>query len=533
MIRPFIFILILFESLTLHSQVILTSSDLPIMIIETESSIQDEPKVTGTMKLIYTEGARNNVSDPASEYDGVIGIEKRGSTSQTIFPKTGFGFETRDELGENLNVSLLGMPKENDWVLHGPYSDKTLMRNAIAYTLGGQIMEYSPRVRHVELILNDQYWGVYLLIEKIKRDKNRVNVKKNEEDITGGYIIKVDKYSGSKAGGWISQYSPIPGQDQFIEYQYHYPKQSDITPDQKTYIEDQFRNFENIMLSNLYNDPELGYRSVIDETSFMDFILINEITKNPDAYRLSTFFYKNRDSIDHRIKMGPIWDFNLALGNVDYCVNGNVEGWAFDHNLVCPDDFWVIPFWWDRLRQDENFNQEIGERWKDLREDKFSDQSLSALVDSFKIHLAESQIRNFQRWPVLGQYVWPNFQVLNSYTEEVNRLESWLIDRAHWMDENLPMFISNGFNPNEYYTPTIIENPVREILSLKFYADSSKPSRIKIFNMEGKLVYQTLQAFIAGEQNLDIDVQALSQGMYILEFRVGEEIQESLKFTKI
>lgn len=533
MIRSIIFVIILIGSGMLHAQVTLTSSDLPIMIIESESTIQDEPKVTGTMKLIYNGGERNNVTDPATEYDGFIGIEKRGSTSQTLFPKTGLGFETRDEFGENLNVSLLGMPQENDWVLHGPYSDKTLMRNAIAYTLGGQVMEYSPRVRHVELILNGQYWGVYLLIEKIKRDNNRVNVKKNEEDITGGYIIKVDKYSGSKAGGWVSQISPIPGQNQFIEYQYHYPKQSDINSDQKAYIENQFRNFENIMLSNLYDDPELGYRSVIDEKSFMDFILINEITKNPDAYRLSTFFYKNLDSIDHRIKMGPIWDFNLALGNVDYCVNGNVEGWAFDHNLVCPDDFWVIPFWWDRLRQDENFNQEIGERWKELRENQFSDQSLTAMVDSLKIHLAESQIRNFQRWPVLGQYVWPNFEVLNTYTEEVNRLESWLIDRAHWMDENLPLFISSGFDPTEYYPPTIVENPVNDLLSLKFYADSSKPARIKIFNMKGELVYQTLQAFISGEQNLDIDVQALPQGMYILEFRIGEEIQESLKFTKI
>jgi len=515
------------------AQVNLTNSDLPIMIIETNGIIEDEPKVSGTMKLIYTPGQRNYIIDPPNEYNGDIGIEKRGSTSQTVFPKTGFGFETRDEFGENLNVSLLGMPEENDWVLHGPYSDKTLMRNAIAYTLAGQIMEYSPRVRHVELILNGQYWGVYLLIEKIKRDKNRVDVKKNNDDITGGYIIKIDKYSGSEAGGWISQYAPLPGQNQFIEYQYHYPKESEINSNQAAYIESQFRKFENIMASDNFDDPIDGYKSVIDETTFMDFILVNEITKNPDAYRLSTFFYKNRDSIDHRIKMGPVWDFNLALGNVDYCVNGNPQGWAFDHNLVCPNDFWSIPFYWAKFRDDDTFNESIYDRWVELRADKYSDQSLISLVDSLKINLTESQARNFQRWPVLGQYVWPNYQVFNSYTEEVNRLKSWLIDRAHWMDQNLPIFNSSGFNSEDQYSPSIVQNPVRDILTLKFYADNTKQTNLRIFNMVGKLVFEEKQAFIAGDQILDIDVQDLSQGMYILEFKiVGEDKGDAIKFTK-
>ena len=189
-----------------------TESDLPIIMIQTGGKvITDEPKITADMKIMYNgPGKINKVTDPPLHYNGKIGIELRGSSSMD-FPKKPFGFETREDNGENRNVSLLGMPAENDWILNASYNDKTLMRDALAYLIAGKFMNYAPRVRHVELIINNQYQGVYILTEKIKRDKNRVDisdmdVNDNEGNaLTGGYIFKIDKETGSNSGsGWVS-----------------------------------------------------------------------------------------------------------------------------------------------------------------------------------------------------------------------------------------------------------------------------------------------------------------------------------------
>ena len=155
----------------------LTSSNLPIVVIDTNGQeIPNEPKLDVHMGIIYNgEGQRNYITDPFNEYDGFIGIELRGNASQ-MFPKKPYLFETRDELGNNLNVSLLGLPKENDWILRAAYIDKTLLRDALAYEMARDMGRWASRSRHVELILNGEYWGVYVLVESIKPDVNRVDI---------------------------------------------------------------------------------------------------------------------------------------------------------------------------------------------------------------------------------------------------------------------------------------------------------------------------------------------------------------------
>ena len=159
--------------------------------------------IKADMGIIYNgPGVINKISDVPNDYKGKIGIEFRGSTSQS-FPKKPYGFETWDESGEDNDVKLLGMPKESDWTLNATYNDKTLMRDGLSYILAGSVMEYAPRVRYNELVINGQYRGIYLLVEKIKRDKNRVDISKIEttdnqgDALTGGYIIKIDKETGS------------------------------------------------------------------------------------------------------------------------------------------------------------------------------------------------------------------------------------------------------------------------------------------------------------------------------------------------
>jgi hypothetical protein len=301
-VRYFHSAMILLASLYSMAQVNFTSSNLPIITINTNGqSISDEPKITADMGIIYNgAGEINRMMDPKNNYNGKVGIELRGSTSQS-FPKKPYGFETRDNTGEDLDVSLLGMPKESDWTLNATYNDKSLMRDGLAYILAGSVMEYAPRVRYCELVLNNSYMGIYLLIEKIKRDKSRVDISKMEvtdnsgDALTGGYIIKLDKTTGSNSrSGWFSRYKPFTGALKNTYFQYEYPSVDNITDAQKNYIQNHIHNVEDVIASNDYKNTSSGYRKYIDVNSLMDFIIINELTKNPDGYRLSTFFLQRK-----------------------------------------------------------------------------------------------------------------------------------------------------------------------------------------------------------------------------------------------
>ncbi|MBK9013269.1 MAG: CotH kinase family protein [Saprospiraceae bacterium] len=182
-----------------------TNSKLPIFVVNTSGGAQivDEPKTIAHLGVIWNgDGATNYLTDPFNEYDGQIGIEIRGSSSQS-FPKKNYAMETQNADSTSNNVSVLGFPKENDWVLHGPYSDKTLMRNALAFTLGSWIMPYAPRVRYCELVINGDYRGVYVFTEKIKQDDNRVNISKLAQMKTQGTTSPAVISSNSTSStGW-------------------------------------------------------------------------------------------------------------------------------------------------------------------------------------------------------------------------------------------------------------------------------------------------------------------------------------------
>ncbi len=222
------------------------TTNLPIVIINTYGvAIPDEPKIDGYMGIIDNgPGNINNQYDPPNDYDGYIGIEVRGQSSQ-MFPKKSYGFETRDEQGENLDVSLLGMPEENDWILYAPYSDKSMLRNFMTFYMGSKLDPYCTRLAYCEVIVNNDYKGVYILMEKIKKDENRVNIATlNPEDIsgdelTGGYIVKVDKIDPDFVygiDGWKSIPTPPYPNAMNITFQYYYPKAEDLVQLQSNYI---------------------------------------------------------------------------------------------------------------------------------------------------------------------------------------------------------------------------------------------------------------------------------------------------------
>lgn len=406
---------------------------MPVLQIDTKGvEIIEDVKVDGTLAIIEDhDGTLKDLANRPHTFDGPIGIEIRGSSS-TSFPKHSYGMETRDALGQDMSVSIFGMPTESDWVLYGPYTDKTYMRDKLTYDLGRALGRYAPRSRFVEVFVNNEYTGVYVFIEKIKRSSGRVNIPKVAAsaamgDITGGYIVKLE--AGNPDGGFVSVIGTA--------WQYHYPRFDMITPEQTTYIQGFLNGFEKMMVGPNFADPQKGYQAVIDIPSFVDFAIINELGRNVDGYRKSSYMYKESLANGGRVYMGPIWDFNLAFGNADYCDGFRTDDFVYQGGN-CADIVSQIPDWWLFLMADPVFTKALRCRWESLRTGVLSDAAMLQMIDGYRDEVKLGEPRDHATWGTIGMYVWPNYFVGNSYAEEIDYMKQWLVDRTAWLDVNLP-----------------------------------------------------------------------------------------------
>jgi hypothetical protein len=498
-----------------------SSSNLPIIIIDTHGqSIPDAYRIRADMSIIYNgPGKRNNMSDPWNDYNGLIGIELRGSTSQQ-FPKKPYRIETIDSLGNNLNVPLLGLPRENDWVLHNPYSDKSLLRNVLACKISNDVGAYASRTRLCELVLNYEYQGVYVLMEKIKRDRYRVDIAEIDsndvagDSLTGGYIIKIDKWDGEEVDGWNS--------DNGIFYQYHYPKPADILPQQKTYIQTYMRAFENFFTGGNMD----AYISYVDLNSFVDHFIVNEVSRNIDGYRLSAFMYKDRNSINGRLTMGPVWDFNLSFGNGDYYDGWKSDGWNLDHLLDnCGGDF-PPPFWWEPIRNDQNFLTLLSQRWWSLRQTVLHTSTLLNYIDGIVDSLEEAQIRNFEKWQILGVRIWPNWFIADTYQEEIDFMKDWLRDRLVWMDSQIPKPSGVRHDPQlqliMFNLAQNYPNPFNNTTMISYQLPVTSDVELSIYNLLGQKVAVLVSARQqAGRHHLHWHANGLAGGFYFYRLQAG------------
>jgi spore coat protein CotH len=499
-----------------------TSSDLPIIIINTNGQvIPDDPKITATMSIIDNgPGTRNNLTDPYNNYNGFIGIETRGESSQ-MFPKKSYSVETVDAVGDNINVELLGFPAENDWILYAPYTDKSMMRNEITFKLSRDIGRYATRTRACEVVLNGDYQGIYTLMEKIKVDNNRVDIaslKPDEisgDDLTGGYILRVDKLDPNDYASWNSG---------GIDFQYFDPQGEDLVSQQQLYIRNFIAAVNTSISGSGFANPETGYAKYIDVPSFIDNMLITELGVNVDGYRYSTYMYKDKDNNGGKLVLGPLWDFNLAYGNVDYFSLGQspTAGWLYT-------DFRM--FWFPRLMQDANFKNKMKTRWDSLRDDELSNARITSLIDSMAASLSESQARNYERWPILNEDVWPNQYVGGSYAAEVAWFKNWIITRANWMDANLPGVIITDPDPDpdpvtgindEFIRAglSVYPNPGKDIFTIVWQNSSNQPCEVQIVNLLGQEVYSGLQSSSSltwkGETTTGKNIQ---RGIYIVSVK--------------
>ena len=441
-------------------------SEIPYVVIDTRgASIPYEPGVQAQMK-IYQEKKLIQTQP--------IDIEYRGKTSFRLSDKKAFNFETVDNTGEGMDVSLLGLPEEEDWRLIGHVVniseryiwDRSLMFNHIAYELSNQIGKYASRGKFVEIEVNGEYMGVYYLCEKLKRDSKRIDIKSlntSSTNLTGGYILKIDKadagpeHDGKPLSYFLNNWDddarytaqnsfrstydifrkpvnfPAFGSpyhpDLYLEtyFMYEYPKAEDITDAQKSYIADYLDDFETALLQDDFGAGERTYANYIDIGSFVDYFLINELGRNVDAYRISTFLVKDRDG---KLAMGPVWDFNIGFDE-----GGRIpmDDWVINYNNYVNQDAWMMPFWWNRLMEDPVFRQAVKARWTSLRSSTLSSGNLQKLVSDTSKYLQDNNavFRNYSKWEVNGD---------RTYDQAILDLQNFLSQRANWMDGKIGAF---------------------------------------------------------------------------------------------
>jgi hypothetical protein len=495
------------------------SSKLPIVVVETDEYgiPQADLKCIAHMGIVNNANKINTLGDAFADYSGRISIETRGQTS-LYWPKKSYNIETQLDNGDNNNVSLLGMPAENDWILSGPFGDKTQIRNVFAYELGRKLGHWEPGTRFCELVLNGENQGLYVLTEKIKKDKNRVNIAGltqtdiDGDDITGGYIVKYDK-NGSGL-------------------QMVYPKNEDVLDVQKAYINNFFSTYYATLDSRNFLDPVIGYTSFINDNSLIDFIIINEVMRNCDAYLYSTFMYKDKNSNDKHIQFGPLWDFDFSLGNASWQSAGSTSGWQFaiNKNLRIT-----------KVMRDTAFVQKLNNRWAELRKTALQTDSLKNMFDSIVNYVTDSRIRNYKIWPIANQSIANNDWTV-SFDQAVASAKSFLDSRLSWIDANIakiyyaPLYTNVDYNQSKVNEDvSAYPNPFFDRIYVRLPVSESGLYGFKLLDLSGKQIAQLpAQQLFGGEEYTIVwsNLESFKSGVYLVVIERDNVKYKQIKLIK-
>jgi len=490
------------------------NSNLPLVVLNTNGqTIPTDTKIFAKMKVIDNgRGNRNQTNDVGNVYQGLVNISVRGATSAG-YPQKPYSITTyKADSTTDTNVVILNMPAEHDWVLISNYNDKSFLRNSLIYKLFNDMGHYAVRTRHCEVMLNGDYMGIYVFMEKIKRDANRVNISKlkttdtSGNSLTGGYIFEHNYLDQ----GWTSAYAPDSCNNRFYEYLYNYPSGALIHPKQASYIKKTIDTLESRLYSPYYLDSIRGYRPKVNMSSFAAYMLCNELAWNNDGFKKSMYFHKNKDSNDPTIHAGPIWDFDWSMKRMPW-TPADYSGWMYK-TPPCEGDVLFLP-WWNIMMTDTIFQNTVQCHWQRHRQRTFSTVAINQYIDSMANLLNEAQQRHFAKWALLGTVSGTPEQLPYSSTfqEELDTLKSILQKRMEWIDTHLPgqciIPVTQALQKTQTPGLNAYPNPTND----EFIIEIEKPTNLQIINSLGQVLIQ-LKVF----NNQHISTATLPNGMYTL-----------------
>lgn len=368
---------------------------LPIIYLETAGSAPIESKEDYIQGVVTVDGERNF----ADLINAEMKIRGRGNSTWVLHPKKPFQMKLSDK------SEMLGMPSDKKWLFLAEYSDKTMLRNTIVFEMGYlSNLDWTPKSEFAEVYLNEQYNGTYNITQKVEEDDDRVALGDD------GFLLEID------------QLERLDFDDVYFETNQFLIniKAPDVVQNdaQYTYIKNLITEFETVLFSNNYRDSNQGYATYIDMDSFVDWYLINEITKNQDARSFSSIYLNVIPG--ETIKMGPLWDFDLSFGNVDYSDSRYTDGFHIRWNP-----------WYNRMFTDPVFIARVKERFAFFRANQ---DFIMDKIDAYAQKLAYAQQENNDKWETMGTYVWPNPVIFETYEEEVEHLKTWYATRMDWLE---------------------------------------------------------------------------------------------------
>ena len=389
------------------------------------SLAEDGSKTIFCQVTVIDNTERNNHPSDGATVESAAQIRIRGNTSR-MFDKKGYLLRTTKDDGiTNRDVEMLGMDAHHEWALHGPYLDKTLIRNYMWYNIAGEIMDYAPNARFCEVIINGEYQGLYLMVETITSGEGaRLDLTEPESDYQTeiSYVVRLDRGSSTE----------IKNIETFTQYALRnlqiidivYPGLGNLTRERVEWIEQDLSDFEKSLYSYDYNTEPYAWWNDADVDSFAEYFIINEFTCNYDVGARSTYLYKD---IRGKYKM-CIWDMNSC------CI-------YFHDSQIMPQHFQMQNItWFYMMMKDENFVERIIERYWELRETFLSEEYLSQYIDQTIEYLGPAIGRNFEVWGYsFEEYrpLAPDSRNPDDYADAVDQLKDFCRDRGYWMDENI------------------------------------------------------------------------------------------------
>ncbi len=374
----------------------------------------------------------NRLSDKP-EFTTQAEMRIRGHSSSSFDkPSYRLTFTLEDRVTANPQ-EVLDMGVEEDWVLHGPYLDKSLIRNYMAMNLFGEFIPYTPDVRFVELFIDDKYQGLYVLMETIKHDVNRVNIQDSDPNSTNTSFLVTRDWYDNMDESQLRDFIDLTFKATSTGTEIAYPNELYITDGQREWIEDYLNEVEKVIYSYDYDTPDYGYWKYLDTDSFVDYALVNDIALNQDAGKFSTWFYQD---LGGRLNAGPLWDFNNAFDN------------GFEQSVLGTSFIMLDKPIFSMLFRDEQFTERVINRYRELRADLLSDERILNYIEEVVEYLGPAIERNYEVWgytldpnviPTLGssQRLEPVERNPTSFEEAIEDLKNAITTRLRWLDANI------------------------------------------------------------------------------------------------